>query len=78
MPSDSAIAQSLDHDENAMFFAPDAEDLSRTIELVLDDPVCAARLSAGGRSHTLARWQDADFERVWKTMVRNPGVDTPS
>ena len=78
VPSDSAIAQSLDHGENAMFFTPDAKDLSRTIELVLDNPACAARLSEGGRRHVLARWEDADFEHVWKTMVRRSGVGAPS
>jgi glycosyltransferase involved in cell wall biosynthesis len=78
VPSDSAIAQSLDHGESAMFFTPDAEDLSRTIELVLDNPACATRLSEGGRRHVLARWEDADFEHVWATMLRKPRADTPS
>jgi glycosyltransferase involved in cell wall biosynthesis len=78
VPSDSAIAQSLDHGESAMFFSPDAEDLSRTIELVLDNPDHATRLSEGGRRHVLARWQDADFEHVWKTMVRKSRIGTPS
>jgi glycosyltransferase involved in cell wall biosynthesis len=78
VPSDSAIAQSLDHGESAMFFTPDAEDLASTIALVLDNPACATRLSEGGRRHVLARWEDADFEHVWATMVRKSRVDTPS
>jgi glycosyltransferase involved in cell wall biosynthesis len=78
VPSDSAIAQSLDHGESAMFFTPEAEDLASTIALVLDNPACATRLSEGGRRHVLARWEGADFERVWATMVRKSRVDTPS
>jgi glycosyltransferase involved in cell wall biosynthesis len=78
VPSDSAIAQSLHHGENALFFTPEVADLSRTIEVVLDDPACATRLSEGGRRHVLARWESADFERVWKTMVRTSWAGTPS
>jgi hypothetical protein len=46
--------------------------------VVLDDPACATRLSEGGRRHVLARWESADFERVWKTMVRTSWAGTPS
>ena len=78
VPADSAIAESLAHGESAMFFSPNAEDLARTIELVLDNPTHATRLAEGGRRHVLARWQDADFEHVWETMVRKSRVGTPS
>ena len=78
VPDDSAIAQSLDHGNTAMFFAPNAEDLARTIGLVLDNPDCATRLAEGGRRHTLALWRKADFEHVWTTMVGALGIRTPS
>jgi len=78
VPNDSAIAQSLDHGENAMFFEPNVEDLLRTIELVLDDPACAKRLSEGGRRHVLARWEDADFKHVWNAMVGTSRAGGPS
>ena len=78
VPSDSAIAQSLDHGESAMFFEPNTEDLARAMELLLDNPAHAARLSEGGRRHVIARWEDADFEHVWQTMVRTSRADTLS
>ena len=78
VPADSAIAQALDHGETAMLFEPNPDDLARTIALVLDNPACASRLAEGGRRHTLALWQAADFERVWETMVRPPGDRPPS
>jgi glycosyltransferase involved in cell wall biosynthesis len=78
VPSDSAISQSLVHDENAMLFVPEVEDLAQTIEIVLDNPGRAARLAEGGRRHTIARWEGADFERVWKAMVRKTTLDPPS
>ena len=78
VPDDSAIAQSLDHGDTAMFFAPNGEDLARTIALVLDNPDCASRLAEGGRRHTLALWHKADFEHVWTTMVGTLGTRSPS
>jgi glycosyltransferase involved in cell wall biosynthesis len=78
VPNDSAIAQSLDHGEDAMFFTPEVGDLARTIELVLDNPDHATRLSEGGLRHVLARWEDADFEHVWKAMVRTASAGSPS
>jgi len=78
VPDDSAIAQTLDHDQTALFFKPNPEDLASAIALVLDDPACARRLSEGGRRHTLARWREADFERVWQTMVRSPSGPSSS
>ncbi|HEX7598488.1 MAG TPA: glycosyltransferase, partial [Polyangia bacterium] len=72
VPSDSAIAQSLGHDHTALFFEPDTQSLVAAIARVLDDPACAARLAQGGREHTLARWKDADFDRVWSVMVPRP------
>jgi len=78
VPDDSAIAQSLDHGSTAMFFAPNTEDLARTVALVLDNPDCASRLAEGGRRHTLALWRKADFEHIWTTMVGALGIRTPS
>jgi glycosyltransferase involved in cell wall biosynthesis len=74
VPTDSAIAQSLDHGNTAMFFEPNAEDLASTIAMVLDNPACASRLSEGGRRHTLSLWQAANFEHVWATMLQTGGV----
>jgi glycosyltransferase involved in cell wall biosynthesis len=70
VPSDSAIAQSLEHGDTALFFQPNPEDLVRTMAMVLDNPACASRLAEGGRRHTLARWQETDFDNVWNAMVR--------
>jgi glycosyltransferase involved in cell wall biosynthesis len=69
VPDDSAIAQLLDHDKTAMLFKPNPDDLAQAIARVLDDASCARRLADGGRQHTLALWQGADFNRVWQTML---------
>jgi glycosyltransferase involved in cell wall biosynthesis len=72
VPADSAIAQLLDHDKTAMLFKPNPDDLAQTIAKVLDDETCARRLADGGRRHTLALWQGADFNHVWQTMLDGP------
>jgi glycosyltransferase involved in cell wall biosynthesis len=69
VPSDSAIAEFLHNGDNAIFFDPDAGDLSDVLSGLLDDPVRAARLAAGGRRYTLDRWQTAQFDELWRTMV---------
>jgi glycosyltransferase involved in cell wall biosynthesis len=78
VPADSAIAQSLDHGNTAMFFKPTSFDLAQTIAFVLDSPACATRLADGGRRHTLALWREADFDRIWDTMMRMPSTRPPS
>ncbi|HEY5308286.1 MAG TPA: glycosyltransferase, partial [Casimicrobiaceae bacterium] len=69
VPGNSAIAGVLHDGDNALFFDPDAGELSDALSELLDDPARAARLAAGGRSYTLDRWQSAQFDEVWRTMV---------
>jgi glycosyltransferase involved in cell wall biosynthesis len=78
VPTDSAIAESLDHGNTALFFEPNVDDLAKTIAMVLDNPACATRLAEGGRRHTLDRWKEADFDHVWETMLRPSGERPPS
>jgi glycosyltransferase involved in cell wall biosynthesis len=75
VPRDSAVAGLLQDGENALFFDRDGGGLSRTLSDLLDDPVRASRLAAGGRLHTLERWQSARFDELWRTMVEGPGVE---
>jgi len=42
---------------------------------LLDDPVRAARLTDGGRQHTLDRWQTAQFDQLWRTMVEGSAAE---
>jgi glycosyltransferase involved in cell wall biosynthesis len=69
VPGDSAIAGFLHDGGNALFFDPSAGELSEALSDLLDDPVRAARLAAGGRRFTLDRWQTAQFDAQWRTMV---------
>lgn len=69
VPGNSAIAGLLHDGDNALFFDPDAGELSDALSDLLDDPARAARLAAGGRSYTLDRWQTTQFDEVWRTMV---------
>jgi len=75
VPRDSAIAGFLQDGDNALFFNRDAGDLSRVLSDLLDDPARAARLSASGRQHTLDRWQTAQFDELWRTMVEGPATE---
>jgi glycosyltransferase involved in cell wall biosynthesis len=75
VPRDSAIAGFLQDGDNALFFNRDAGDLSNALSDLLDDPVRAARLSAGGRQHTLDRWQTAQFDELWRTMVEGSATE---
>jgi len=75
VPRDSAIAGFLQDGDNALFFNPDAGELSAALSHLLDDPVCAARLSVGGRQHTLDRWQTAQFDALWRTMVEGSAAE---
>jgi len=69
VPRDSAIAGFLDDGGNALFFDPNAGELSDALSDLLDDPVRAARLAAGGRGYTVDRWQTAQFDELWRTLV---------
>lgn len=72
VPSGSAIADSLCNGTNALFFQPDAAGLAQTLRGLLDDPAGAASLAENGRRHMLARWEVAQFDEVWRTMIRGP------
>jgi glycosyltransferase involved in cell wall biosynthesis len=69
VPGNSAIAELLRDGDNALFFDPEAGKLSDALSDLLDDPVRAAKLAAGGRSFTLDRWQTTQFDEVWRAMV---------
>jgi glycosyltransferase involved in cell wall biosynthesis len=69
VPGDSAIAGLLQDGGNALFYDPDAGQLRDALAGLLDDPARADRLAAGGRRYTLDRWQTAQFEELWRTMV---------
>ena len=75
VPRDSAIADFLQDGDNAVFFNRDASDLGNALSNLLDDPVRAARLSARGRQHTLDRWQTAQFDELWRTMVEGSATE---
>jgi len=75
VPRDSAIAGFLQDGDNALFFDRNAGDLCKALSELLDDPVRAARLTAGGRQHTLDRWQTAQFDELWRTMVEGSAAE---
>jgi glycosyltransferase involved in cell wall biosynthesis len=75
VPRDSAIAEFLQDGDNAIFFNRNSRELSEALSDLLDDPVRAARLAAGGRQHTLDRWQTAQFDELWRTMVEGSATE---
>jgi glycosyltransferase involved in cell wall biosynthesis len=72
VPHGSAIAGVLRDGHDALFFDPDVTGLTQVLEMLLDDPLRAARLAQNGRRHTLSRWATAQFDQVWRTMVCAP------
>ena len=69
VPAGSAITESLRNGHNASFYDPTPGGLSNALGRLLDDPPLAAALAGNGRQYTLGRWEEAEFEAVWKTMI---------
>jgi glycosyltransferase involved in cell wall biosynthesis len=69
VPTGSAIAASLRDGHNAVFFSAKPNGLRDALCALIDDPAHAAGLASNGRRHMLDRWEEAQFDAVWRTMV---------
>ena len=69
VPHGSAITESLSDGHDAIFFAAGPDGLKTALGCLLDDPKLAAELAFHGRQRMLSRWEEVQFDAVWKTMA---------
>ena len=74
VPHGSAIAESLSDGHDALFFPPGPDGLKTALGSLLDDPELAANLALHGRQSMLSRWEEVQFNAVWKTMAGTSGM----
>ena len=70
VPDDACIAEFVTHGLSAECYRFGASGLAEAIGKILDDPMRAARLSAGGRQAMIERWNEASFTRIWKSLTQ--------
>jgi glycosyltransferase involved in cell wall biosynthesis len=70
VPEDASIAEFVTHGLSAECYRFGAAGLAVAIGNVLDDPLRAARLAAGGRQAMIERWNEASFTRIWKSLTQ--------
>jgi len=69
VPHGAAITESLSDGYDALFFGAEPDGLKSALGSLLDDPQLAADLAFHGRQSMLSRWEDVQFDAVWKTMA---------
>ena len=69
VPHGSAITESLSDGHDAIFFPAGPDGLKTALGSLLDNPELAAELALHGRQSMLSRWEDVQFDAVWKTMA---------
>jgi glycosyltransferase involved in cell wall biosynthesis len=70
VPDDACIAEFVTHGLSAECYSFGAAGLADALGKVLDDPLRAARLAAGGRQAMIERWNEASFTRIWKSLTQ--------
>ena len=71
VPADACIAEFVTHGSSAECYPFGAAGLASALANVLDDPSRAARLAEGGRQAMIARWNEASFSRIWKSLTQS-------
>jgi glycosyltransferase involved in cell wall biosynthesis len=70
VPDDACIAEFVTHGLSAECYRFGASGLADALGKILDDPLRAARLAAGGRQAMIERWNEASFTRIWKSLTQ--------
>ncbi|HVU49383.1 MAG TPA: glycosyltransferase [Polyangia bacterium] len=70
VPDDACIAEFVTHGLSAECYSFGASGLADALGKILDDPLRAARLAAGGRQAMIERWNEASFSRIWKSLTQ--------
>jgi glycosyltransferase involved in cell wall biosynthesis len=69
VPSDSSIAELVEHEVSAYCYRPGVAGLAAGIAHLLDDMASAKRLSEAGRQVMITRWNETSFSRIWESFI---------
>ena len=69
VPSDSCIAELVEHGVSAYCYLPGVAGLAAGIGHLLDNTAAARRLSEAGRQVMIARWNETSFSRIWDSLI---------